>query len=85
MRLIFLLAAAASALALPARADELVGTLKKIHDSGAVTLARAAGGLVAFGGSGGRHVGLSLGVWAWCRRVQHRREHLTGPAVGSTT
>jgi len=41
--------------------------------------------LVAFGGSGWRHVWLPIGVYAWLVRRLHRREYLMGQAVGSTT
>src|SRR5262249_5712815 len=40
---------------------------------------------VAFGVSGWRHVWLPIEVCAWCLRVHHRSEYLTGQAAGSTT
>ena len=54
-------------------------------DAMADDLAGKAVMLVALGGSGWRHVWLSIGVGAWFVRVHHRREYLTGQAAGSTT
>src|SRR5262245_26284434 len=54
-------------------------------DTMADDLAREAVVLVAFGGSGWRHVWLPIGVYAWFVRVHHRSEYRMGQAVGSTT
>ena len=54
-------------------------------DAMADDLAGTAVVYVALGVSGWRHVWLPIGVCAWFVRVHHRREYLTGQAVGSTT
>ena len=41
--------------------------------------------LVAFGGSGWRHIGLPIGIYAWFVRVHHWNEYLTGQEAWSTT
>ena len=54
-------------------------------DAMADDLAGEAMVLIAFGGSGWRHVWLPIGVCAWFLRVHHRRKYLTGQEAGSTT
>src|SRR5689334_6795748 len=81
VRALVLLAAAAIALAWPARADELVGTLKKIHDTGVVTLGYREQSIpFSFVNPGGRPVGYSIDL---CNEiVSDIREELGEPGIG---
>jgi len=81
VRALVLLAAAAIAWALPANADELVGTLKKIHDTGVVTLGYREDAIpFSFLNPGGRPVGYSIDL---CNEiVADIREELGDPGIG---